>query len=159
MRCAIEQAQPADAPVITAMAGELLSEIMGVIGEEAFGFDAGATEQRARDWLAAGRSFVWLAREPDAGQAVGFAALYEAHALYAEGPFGTISELFVRPDYRSRGTGAALVNEVKRFAVTKRWTRLEVTTPPLPHFDRTLAFYARQGFAISGGRKMNVAVR
>lgn len=35
-------------------------------------------------------------------------------------------------------------------------TRLEVTTPPLPQCDRTLAFYRREGFGISGGRKMKM---
>ncbi len=34
------------------------------------------------------------------------------------------------------------------------WKRLEVTTPPLPQFDNTLAFYRREGFAITGGRKL-----
>ena len=31
---------------------------------------------------------------------------------------------------------------------------LEVRTLPLPEFDRTLAFYQRAGFSISGGRKL-----
>jgi hypothetical protein len=33
-----------------------------------------------------------------------------------------------------------------------------VTTPPLPQFDRTLAFYAKQGFAITGGRKLKAVL-
>jgi hypothetical protein len=28
----------------------------------------------------------------------------------------------------------------------------------LPQFDRTLAFYEREGFAISGGRKLKVSL-
>jgi hypothetical protein len=38
----------------------------------------------------------------------------------------------------------------------KGWRRLEVTTPPLPQFDRTLALYQRDGFSISGGRKLKL---
>jgi GNAT superfamily N-acetyltransferase len=76
--------------------------------------------------------------------------------LYTEGAFGTIPEFFVRPVNRSKGIGAALLTEVKRVGSTKGWRRLEVTTPPLPQFERTLAFYERQGFSISGGRKMKV---
>jgi len=38
------------------------------------------------------------------------------------------------------------------------WTRLEVTTPPLPQFDKTLAFYTREGFSITGGRKLKVVL-
>jgi len=42
----------------------------------------------------------------------------------------------------------------RAFGASKGWTRLEVTTPPLPAFERTLAFYEREGFAITGGRKL-----
>ena len=35
---------------------------------------------------------------------------------------------------------------------------LEVTTPPLPQFDKTLAFYEREAFAITGGRKLKVVL-
>jgi len=41
---------------------------------------------------------------------------------------------------------------------TLGWKRLEVTTPPLPQFDNTLAFYEREGFAITGGRKLKLAL-
>jgi GNAT superfamily N-acetyltransferase len=81
-------------------------------------------------------------------------ALCECHALYAEGAFGTIPELYVRPDYRTRKLGRRLVNEAKAFGATRGWKRLEVTTPPLPQFDRTLAFYEREGFSVAGGRKL-----
>jgi hypothetical protein len=33
---------------------------------------------------------------------------------------------------------------------------LEVTTPPLPQFDIALAFYERESFEITGGRKLKV---
>ena len=95
-------------------------------------------------------------RDADQGEPLGFLALYESFALYAEGSFGTIPELFVRPAYRSNGVGAALLLEAKRMGQAKGWRRLEVTTPPLPQFDRTLAFYQQQGFSISGGRKLKV---
>jgi hypothetical protein len=45
------------------------------------------------------------------------------------------------------------------FGFDPNWTRLEVTTPPLPQFDRALAFYQRGGFGISGVRKMKVDLR
>jgi GNAT superfamily N-acetyltransferase len=115
------------------------------------------TEARTRAWLEDGSYIVLLAWEGDV--AVGFLALSECRALYAEGLIGIIPELYVCPDRRSQGVGRALVTEAKRVACSKGWTRLEVTTPPLPQFDRTLAFYARQGFTVSGGRKMKVDVR
>ena len=87
---------------------------------------------------------------------MGCLTLTENRALYAEGAFGIIPEMYVRPAFRSRAVGAMLLAEAKQVARLRRWTRLEVTTPPLPQFDRTLAFYERQGFNISGGRKMKV---
>ncbi|MDP9132878.1 MAG: GNAT family N-acetyltransferase [Nitrospirota bacterium] len=115
------------------------------------------TETRLRLWLADRTYTVLLACEDMT--AVGFLALTENHALYAEGAFGAIPELYVRPAFRSRQVGATLLAEAKRIARSKGWTRLEVTTPPLPQFDRTLAFYERQGFSISGGRKMKVDLK
>ncbi len=159
MRILIERAQANDAPVLTEMVGELLREIMTVLGERVFGFDAEATEDRAGTWLTDERLFAWLARDGDGGEVLGFVAVYPGHALYAEGVFGTISELYVRPAYRSRRVGASLLEAVKRFAAGSAWTRVEVTTPPLPQFDRTVSFYERHGFDRSGGYKMKVPVR
>lgn len=87
-----------------------------------------------------------------------FIALYESYALYAEGAFGTIPELYVRPEYRTNELGLRLVSQAKAFGTSRGWTRLEVTTPPLPKFDRTLAFYEREGFAITGGRKLKISL-
>ncbi len=156
MATTIEEAQPDDASVIAEMLGELLREIMAAVGAQVFRFDRRETEARARTWLANGSYTVFLAHERTTGEALGFLALYQSYALYAEGVFGTIPELFVRPGHRSRGIGTALLDEAKRFAASKHWMRLEVTTPPLPQFERTLAFYQRHGFSISGGRKLKI---
>jgi GNAT superfamily N-acetyltransferase len=82
--------------------------------------------------------------------------VYQSYALYTEGVYGTIPEFYVRPSHRSRGIGTALLAESKKVGQARGWRRLEVTTPPLPQFDRTLVFYQRQGFTISGGRKLKV---
>lgn len=154
MQIRIDAAVPTDAPLLASLACELLQEIIDAMGERVFEVDQAAMEARATEWLAAGKTWMWVARHPTEGAAVGFLAAYEGHALYAEGAFGTISELFVRPAYRSRGVGAALVEAVRVFGRRRGWSRLEVTTPPLPAFDRTFAFYAKHGFVVSGGRKM-----
>ena len=152
----IAAAQPVDAPIIAKLVGDLLAEIVAAIKTAAFGFSLAETEARARAWLEDGNYTVLLARDGEG--AAGFIALAECRALYAEGRFGIIPELYVSPDRRSQGVGGALVNEAKRVARSNGWARLEVTTPPLPQFDRTLAFYERQGFSVSGGRKMKVSV-
>ena len=156
MAITIRQAQTADAPGIVSVVGELLNEIIAAIDSKVFGFDPAETEARARAWMADRLYTVLLVHTDGASTAIGFLALYESFALYAEGAFGTIPELYVRQDFRSQGVGARLVAEAKQFSTAKRWTRLEVTTPPLPQFEHALTFYTRQEFSISGGRKMKV---
>lgn len=153
----IRRADVEDAPRVAALVGELLTEIMGQTGAPHFRFDLSETSTRFVRFLEEGRYVVFVAS--DAASIVGFVALYESYALYAEGAFGTIPELYVQPAYRSRHIGAELLAAAAAFGRTRHWTRLEVTTPPLPAFDRTLAFYERYGFAISGGRKLRLALR
>ncbi len=152
---AIQRAMVGDTREIAVMVGDLLAEIMNAIGVQAFNFDLAETTSRLQDLLDREKYFVFVARS-EVGQPAGFIALYESYALYAEGAFGTIPELYVRPEYRTKRLGLGLVSQAKSFGASRGWTRLEVTTPPLPQFDRTLAFYEREGFAISGGRKLKV---
>lgn len=156
MHLRIDLAQSDDAAVIAEMVGELLSEIMAMVGTNVFGYHREETEARARSWMRDGKYSVLLARDGMRHEPLGFLALYESFALYAEGSFGTIPEFFVRPAHRSSGVGTALLSEAKRVGQAKGWARLEVTTPPLPQFDRTMAFYEREGFSISGGRKLKL---
>jgi GNAT superfamily N-acetyltransferase len=151
----IQKATANDAPEVAEMVGELLAGIMSAIGIQAFNFDLAETTSRLTEFLNREKYFVFVARS-ESGNPAGFIALYESYALYAEGAFGTIPELFVRPEHRTNGLGLHLVSQAKAFGSSRGWTRLEVTTPPLPQFDRTLAFYEREGFAISGGRKLKV---
>ncbi len=153
----IQRAETSDSPELAIMVGELLAEIMSAIGIQAFNFDLAETTDRLTDFLSRETYFVFIARA-DGGKPAGFIALYESHALYAEGAFGTIPELYVRPEFRSNRLGLCLVSEVKGFGASRGWRRLEVTTPPLPQFDRTLAFYEREGFSITGGRKLKVVL-
>jgi len=153
----IQKATIDDSHEIAVMAGELLDEIMGVIGIQAFNFDLVETMGRLNDFISREKYFVFVARD-DTNKVVGFVALYESHALYAEGSFGTIPELYVRPEHRSKNVGFLLVSQAKSFGMSRGWKRLEVTTPPLPQFDKTLAFYEREGFAITGGRKLKLAL-
>jgi GNAT superfamily N-acetyltransferase len=130
---------------------------MTAIGSPAFNFTLPETTARLEDFIDREKYFVFVARNNHA-HPVGFIALYESHALYAEGAFGTIPELFVHPEFRSQDVGLRLIEQAKDFGISRGWTRLEVTTPPLPQFDKTLAFYERQGFAITGGRKLKLTL-
>lgn len=153
----IDKASAEDAPELAAMAGELLDEIMAAIDMRVFDFDLEETISLLKGFLNGEKYFVFVARSNN-GTSIGFVSLYESYALYAQGSFGTIAELYVRPGFRSRNVGLSLLSQAKSFGKSRGWKRLEVTTPPLPQFDQTLAFYEREGFAITGGRKLKVAL-
>ncbi|OYY75001.1 MAG: GNAT family N-acetyltransferase [Gammaproteobacteria bacterium 28-57-27] len=150
----IQKTELKDAPAIAGLVGRLLSEIMDATGVQSFSFDLEATTTRLRQFIERGKYHVLAAW--DGEQSIGFLSLYDSYALYAEGEFGTIAEFYVAPAYRGQGLGQGLLNEAKKFGRERGWMRLEVTTPPLPEYTRTLAFYEREGFAVAGGRKMKV---
>ncbi|MFZ1576603.1 MAG: GNAT family N-acetyltransferase [Chromatiaceae bacterium] len=136
------------------MVAELLAEIVKS-GANPFDFDASKADATAKDLLEKEKYFVFLARS---NAEAGLITMYESHALYTEGTFGTIPELYVRPEYRSKGVGKMLLETARAFGISRGWKRLEVTTPPLPQFERTLRFYEKEGFSISGGRKLKVTL-
>ena len=150
-------ATPSAAEDVTLMVGELLREIMATIGSQAFNFDSQATLERLLSYIKEEKYFVFIAYAANESP-VGFISAYESYALYAEGAFGTIPELFVQRQCRSSTVGASLIQAVKKFGTQRGWKRIEVTTPPLPEFDRTLSFYRKHGFTISGGRKLKCAL-
>lgn len=155
----IVRADASDAGAITSLCAELLEEIQAGIGERVFRFDATASRMRLEKALENGRCVVFIERGSDTSSALqGFLALCEAFALYTEGAFGIITELYVRPAQRGRGLGASLIAAARDHGRRQGWSRLEVTTPPLPAFRRTLAFYEREGFSLSGGRKLRVLI-
>lgn len=140
--------------MVAELIGELLAEITQAIGTQAFDFDLPRAIATASELMACERYIAFVARQQDAP--AGIITLCESHALYAGGSFGTIPELYVRAGSRGAGLGRGLLDAAKAFGAERGWTRLEVTTPPLPVFDRTLAFYQREGFAVTGGRKLKV---
>jgi GNAT superfamily N-acetyltransferase len=155
--CSFIRASQDEVQATAVLVGELLHEIMRAIDQPAFRFDQDETEARLRAFLDQESYFVFLVKQ-EQGEAIGFVSMYEGHALYAEGAFGVIAELFVRPAFRSQRIGTGLIEQAREFGRSRGWTRLEVTTPPLPQFERTLAFYQQAGFAITGGRKLKVSL-
>ncbi|WP_295052260.1 GNAT family N-acetyltransferase [Sulfuricurvum sp.] len=150
----IDRAKHNQADEIAILVGELLQEIMDRIGMDVFHFDLEETKERLRDFIDSEKNFVFIAIDGVSNQIIGLVSSYEGYALYAEGAFGTMAELYVKPSSRSQGIGKMLIQALKEFGDQRGWKRLEVTTPPLPQFDSTLSFYEREGFEISGGRKL-----
>ena len=145
-----------DAQQMAVMVKELTDEIMHRTAARHFHVNVEDTAARCRRFLDTGAYEAYVAVE--GADAIGFVALCESHALYAEGTFGIIQELYVRPTFRRMGTGDALVEAAKRHARKKGWTRLELCTPPVPEFEPVVRFYGRRGFSVTGGRKMKVII-
>ena len=159
MSISIAKAKPDLSYEIALMTGELLEEIMDAIHRPAFHFVLDEAQKRLRSFIADERYHVFVAIDAAAAsKPIGFVSLYESFSIYAGGAFGTIPELYVRPAYRQQETGRRLIESVKEFGRQQGWTRLEVTTPPLPEFQRTLEFYEREGFCISGGKKLQLGL-
>lgn len=130
----------------------LTNEIMERTGVAHFNVDLPATVNRCRQFIEQGHYCVVAARDGD--RIVGFGTLCESHSLYAEGSFGIIQEFFVLPEFRSRQVGKQLLEHIINLAREREWKRLELCTPPMPAFARTLEFYQHYGFEITGGYKM-----
>lgn len=154
----IHAAAPADSEAIAAMAVELLQEIMALTGGGQFPAQRESIDRCCAHWLRDDRYAVFLAGSPDGGSPLGFSAVTSMRSLYAGGIFGVITEFYVRPGFRSEGIGALLLEAAKSHAREQGWLRLEVTTPPLPQFERTLQFYESHGFEVTGGRKMKLSL-
>lgn len=147
-----ERAKIKDSLEISHLVGKLLNEIMSKIGINVFNFSLEETDVRLKDFIENEKNYIFIAKIEN--KIIGFISAYEGYALYTQGAFGTISELYVEPEYRSKGIGKELIVKLKELAIHRKWSRFEVTTPPLPEFEKTLNFYEEDGFSITGGRKL-----
>jgi len=86
----------------------------------------------------------------DEDRVVGIITLSENFAIYTDGNHGTINELYVAPEYRSRGVGKMLLDKAVSLAKERDWQRIEVTAPFGEKWAGTIAFYLREGFTEAG---------
>jgi len=154
MSVTIRRATSSDAADVARMVKALTDEIIALIGHEHFDVDQKSSEVLAGKWLADNTYVAYLALDDSSSRAVGLATLCESRSVYAQGVFGIIQEFYVAPPWRSQEVGARLVEECVRHGREAGWKRLELATPPLPEFARTVSFYKDNGFEPTGGRKM-----
>ena len=150
----IDFALPADAETVARLAIALTDEIIERTGAKHFDVNLPETVELCRSYLESGSYQVVVARDTKDGMIIGFTAMCQSHALYTEGAFGVIQEFYVRPEFRSQRVGARMLDKAAEYAKEKGWKRLELCTPPQPQFDETIRFYQRNGFEVTGGRKM-----
>jgi|TARA_B110000211_G_scaffold231961_1_gene294637 GNAT superfamily N-acetyltransferase len=141
-----------DSEIIGSLVTKLTDEICVRTNSNHFDIDIDGTIARCAELMRQGHygAVIGLAD----GVPIAISTFTESYALYAGGKVGVIPEFYVDPSYRSAGVGAKLIAEVKRYGKSRGWSCIELCTPPLPEFDRTLAFYEENGLKPVGGRKM-----
>ena len=146
MTIKIEQLTIKDSDVIFEWILKLLEEL----GEESGDLGALKRETVLRAWRNLDdRFFVLLARN-ERGEMMGILTLAVGFAIYANGDYGIINEMYVIPEARSQGIGEALVQEAISLGRRQDWSRIDVTAPESERWLRSRQFYERQGFTFAG---------
>lgn len=116
---------------------------------EPSGYTADGLSEVAKTLLASQELTAILAEQD--GEAAGVLVLNGCASLYA-GRFGEITEMYMKPQFRSSGVGEALIAAAAETGRERGWSRLEVGTPEQPAWGRTLDFYKRNRFIETGVR-------
>lgn len=145
-----------DSEVIGSLVVDLTTEISELTNTNHFHIDLNSTIRRCNELINDGHyaAIIGLCES----KVVAVVTMSETYALYAGGKIGVIQEFYVSPDFRAFGLGSMLVEHVKTYGKKQNWSCIELCTPPLPAFERTLSFYQKNGLSPVGGRKMRQAL-
>lgn len=152
MKLQFVQATPDHAEIIGALVVQLTQEICERTDAQHFDIDLDATIRRCKELISAGHYTAIIGCSDTIPIAV--ATIAETYALYAGGKIGVIQEFYVMPKFRRSGVGTLLIEQVRNYGQQRAWSCIELCTPPLPEFERTLHFYQHNGLIPVGGRKM-----
>jgi len=152
MNISFRQATLNDSTTIATLVVDLTKEICERANAPLLTINLSETIERCEHLMKEGH-YTAMIGECD-NQAVAVATITETYALYAGGTIGLIQEFYVSPEFRSSGVGSMLIEQVQQFGDDRKWACIELCTPPLPEFERTLQFYQNNGLTPVGGRKM-----
>lgn len=156
MNINFREATFSDSSAIGALVVKLTSEISELTKTAHFDIDLNGTIDRCRELMSAGHYFAIIGEYENKPIAV--VTMTETYALYVGGKIGVIQEFYVEPKFRASGVGTMLIEQVKSYGQQHLWSSMELCTPPLPEFERTLKFYQKNGLVPVGGRKMRQAL-
>jgi GNAT superfamily N-acetyltransferase len=143
----IRPASGDDAPAVAAAIEALLIELGGERPS------AAAVEEGARTLAEDPRLGTLLVAEHE-GEIVGILAASWQYAIHVPGRYGTVQDLWVHPEWRSRALGRELILALVRRASELGVPRLEVGLPQesFPQLGATERFYRENGFTPLGPR-------
>jgi GNAT superfamily N-acetyltransferase len=136
MTLRIDAATPADVPTILQLIGEL-AEFERLLHEVV------ATEADVHDALFGARPVAEAVVARAAGEVAGFALFFHNYSTFRGRPGIYLEDLYVRPQYRGRGYGGALLKHLAGLAVQRRCARMEWAV--LDWNERAIAFYESLG--------------
>jgi GNAT superfamily N-acetyltransferase len=140
----VREAGPGDAKAVIGLVSELIVELGGQP------LPMSATTDAYLELLNSSprKGFVMFAET--GGVAVAVCTVSHVHALRSTGQYSIIQEMYVRPEVRSTGVGAQLLERALREAVFRGSRFVELGTPF--EGERQIAFYRRSGFVVVGER-------
>jgi GNAT superfamily N-acetyltransferase len=142
----IEQLTTRDADVVFDWVMRLLVEL----GEEGEELGQLNRAEVLRKWKERENKYQVLVAKNDRDEIIGILTLSVNFAIYANGEYGVIDEMYVDPAYRSKGVGALLVEAACVIGRKAGWNRIDVTAPESEGWERTRQFYEKQGFKFTG---------
>jgi ribosomal protein S18 acetylase RimI-like enzyme len=156
-RCRMREAARGDVAAVRAAVSELLVELGGE------GPAASELERAIEELIGDREKGALLVAEAGSedqgeGQVVGVLAASWQYAIHVPGRYGTIQDLWVHPDWRSRAIGGELLEAFFALAREEGAKRVEVGLPrdDFANLAATQAFYSANGFVSLGPRMRRV---
>lgn len=132
----LRSATIADVPTI-------FSLVQALADYEKLSHEVTGTEALLKEHLFGDRPYVEAVLAEWKGQPVGFALFFYNYSTFLTKPGIYLEDLFVLPDYRSKGIGKALITHVATLTVERGCGRLEWSV--LDWNEPAIGFYRRMG--------------
>jgi GNAT superfamily N-acetyltransferase len=131
------------APATSADVPLILDLIRGLAEYEKLSHEVVATEDLLREHLFGARSVAEVRLAYLGDTAVGFALYFHNFSTFLGRPGIYLEDVYVRPEFRGRGVGRALLKEVARVAAERKCGRLEWSV--LDWNEPAIGFYRSLG--------------